>query len=170
MMHPLDYENSQYPKNIENLDLSKDTQLSGIKLFEKTTEDGSILLDGIQLFFSDTSHSPLFKAADTNEETVQEKYLDLDTTRTISGIQMKMFGDNLTGIRMIDAQDNYLVDYTWEADEEKTGTWTRMQTISTGKSLVGLVVNDPEDEGIYSIAFLLLDRYPYLVNDLDQNL
>ena len=101
-MHPLDYENSQYPKNIENLDLSKDTQLSGIKLFEKTTEDGSILLDGIQLFYSDTSHSPLFKAADTNEETVQEKYLDVDTTRTIAGIQMKMFGDNLTGIRMID--------------------------------------------------------------------
>ena len=47
MMHPLDYESSQYPKNIEDLDLSKDTQLSGIKLFKKTDEEGSTLLDGI---------------------------------------------------------------------------------------------------------------------------
>ena len=69
----------------------------------------------------------------------------------------------------MDADDEYVVDYSWESDEE-VGTWSSTKTISTGKSLVGLVVNDPKDEGIYSIAFLLLDRYPYLVNDLDQNL
>ena len=79
---------------------------------------------------------------------------------------MKVYGENLTGLRMIDVQDEYVVDYTWQTGEE-TGTWSRMQNISSGKSIIGIVVNDLQDHHIYSLAFLLLDRYPYLDNDID---
>ena len=61
VMHPLDYQNGQYPKNIEDLKLTEDIRLSGIKLLEKTSEEGLKLLHGIQLFFIDGSKSPMFR-------------------------------------------------------------------------------------------------------------
>ena len=64
----------------------------------------------------------------------------------------------------MDADDEYVVDYSWESDEE-VGTWSSTKTISTGKSIIGLVVNDlQESDEIHSIGFLLWDRTPYLGN------
>jgi hypothetical protein len=48
--------------------------------------------------------------------------IDVDPTRVISGISMKTWKDNLTGLRLFDEEGDYIVDYTWQPHEE-TGTW-----------------------------------------------
>ena len=49
---------------------------------------------------------------------------------------MRLDQDNLTGIRVIDDEGKYLLDYSWE-DE---GDWTE-QWIPDGQSIIGLMVN-----------------------------
>jgi outer membrane protease len=52
--------------------------------------------------------------------------LDVDPKREISGISMKRWRDTLSGLRLLDADGDYIVDYTWQPTEE-TGTWSEVQ-------------------------------------------
>ena len=71
-----------------------------------------------------------------------ETILEVDTSRDIVSVQMKIFRDELTGIRMFDAEGNYVIDYTWQ-DHEESGKWAQEQKIGSGRSIVGLAVNEP---------------------------
>ena len=104
-----------------------------------TSTNGHKKLHGIQLAFSTGVATPLFKGADTGQE---ENFvlIDVDPSKVISGISMKSWEDDLTGLRMIDEEGNYIVDYTWQPHEE-TGSWSETKHILAGQSIIGLVVN-----------------------------
>ena len=140
---PLDYENQSYPPNglIDEINLTEDVQLSGIKLCERITENDHKRLHGIQLFFNEGSASPYFKGFDTEDE-LRETYFELEPSQEIAGIQMKLYKDELTGIRMFDYEDNFIIDYTWQ-DHYYSGTWSAVNEVGPGRSIFGLVVNEP---------------------------
>lgn len=79
---------------------------------ERTTQEGTKRLHGIQLIFSNDSQTPYFKGFETTDE-LHETTLDLDEGKQVASIQMKLFRDQLTGIRMIDAAGEYIINYTW---------------------------------------------------------
>lgn len=49
---------------------------------------------------------------DTGEEE-KVTTLNVDPTKEISGISMKTWRDTLSGLRLLDADGEYIVDYTW---------------------------------------------------------
>ena len=82
----------------------------------RQTRGGHNKLHGIQIGFSDGSNSPLFQGFRTKDETT-EIVLEIDAQRTVKGISFKQWEDNLTGLRIFDENGDYLVDYTWQANE-----------------------------------------------------
>jgi hypothetical protein len=95
--------------------------LTTIRIQERTTSKGHYRLHGIQLGFANGVETPFFKGFDTGEvEKIVS--IDVDPSREIVGISMKTWKDNLTGLRLLDAGGDYIVDYTWQPHEE-TGRW-----------------------------------------------
>ena len=148
------------------MDPASDMALTTIRIQERMTSKGHARLHGIQLAFSNGVETPFYKGFNTGQEE-HVVTIDVDPTRVISGISMKTWNDNLTGLRLVDEEGDYIVDYTWQPREE-TGTWQETQWIPQGQTIVGLTVNQPQTD-IYRLAFLLWDQYPSLDADVDLN-
>ena len=80
---------------------------------------------------------------------------------------MKRWNDFLTGLRLFDEDGNYLVDYTWQRSNP-TGKWSDVQSVPKGQSIIGLMINMPQQD-IFRVAFLLWERFPNLDTDVNLN-
>ena len=62
---------------------------------------------------------------DTGEEETVVTF-ELDPSKEISGISMKSWRDALSGLRLLDEDGEYIVDYTWQP-AEASGAWSDVQ-------------------------------------------
>ena len=135
-----------------------------IRVSERITNIGTKRLNGIQLVFANGDESP-FLGKDHSAGYTEEHEISVDPTQIITGIQMKMWKDNLTGIRLhslgeFDQENFPFVDYTWNSGQE-TGRWLKTQYIPPGQSIIGLMVNQQSsDVDIFRVAFLLWEKDP----------
>ena len=88
-----------------------------IRVAERTTAKNHQRLHGIQLVFANGDETPFFLGHDLHQPEIMHE-IPVDPTVIITGIQMKMWKDNLTGIRLhslgeFDSTNFPFVDYTW---------------------------------------------------------
>lgn len=115
---PFDQLHGKYPTKEEmaTLDFTDEWKLNMIRIEERHTEDDTQRLHGIQLGFSNGVETPFFKGKETGQEMTLHE-IPVDPTIEIRGVQMKMWKDNLTGIRLLNPEWEHFVDYTWEEGE-----------------------------------------------------
>lgn len=130
--YPFDEVNGAYPTadQLAGLDITSDLSLTTIRIQERTTTADHRRLHGIQLGFANGTETPFFTGMDTGEEETVIT-LDVDPAREISGISMKRWRDTLSGLRLLDEDGDYIVDYTWQPTEE-SGAWGDVQQIPKG--------------------------------------
>ena len=70
-----------------------------IRVAERTTSKGHQRLHGIQLVFANGDETPFFLGHDLHQPEIMHE-IPVDPNVMITGIQMKMWKGNLTGIRL----------------------------------------------------------------------
>ncbi len=69
-------------------------------------------MQGIQLIFNNGEQTPFFRGIfPHDDETVYS--IDIDPDQSISGVSMRIKGDNLNGIRFTNEQGDDIINHTW---------------------------------------------------------
>ena len=96
-------------------------------------------LAGIQFEFTNGIKTPMFETerAKRKDPLIELKTLNIDTTKTIAKICMKVSdGSYINGLRLIDNKGSYVVDVSWD-DITNEGDWVEKE-IPKGQEIVGI--------------------------------
>ena len=67
------------------------------------------------------------------------KSINIDIRRTIRKVSLKLDGQKITGMRLVDEKGNYAMNVTWGngRDTVRTGKWIT-RTITRGLEIIGM--------------------------------
>ena len=99
-------------------------------------------LSGIQLEFTNGHTTPMFQTekAKRKDPLIQLKTVNVDTSKTIAAIAMKVAeGNYLNGLQLIDTEGEFVVDVTWDGaeEDEDAGEWIRNE-VPIGQEIIGI--------------------------------
>ena len=82
----------------------------------------------MQLHFSNGVSSPMIGLLNQNR---YRKKIDIDTTKTIRYVSMRVYSDGFQGIRLLDMEGDLIVEEIW-GDPRLGGEWTIANEIPKG--------------------------------------
>jgi len=99
-------------------------------------------LSGIQLEFTNGKQTPMFQTekAKRKDPLIQLKKVNVDTSKTIAAIAMKVAdGNYLNALRLIDTDGEFVVDVSWDGaeEDEDAGEWIRNE-VPIGQEIIGI--------------------------------
>ena len=128
------YCNSVFPsqkKLLEEWSRKKAMRLKAVRL--KCCSNRSALT-GIQFVYANGLESPLFQTEGAAKEN-EIHTVNIDPNRTIRKVSLKVDGQKIGGMRLLDERNDYVMNATWNS--ERRGKWLT-RTLSPGLEIIGL--------------------------------
>ena len=114
---------SLYPskRQIREFPFDKRIRLCAIRYKCIKKEDMETTLSGIEFTFTNNIKTPMF---DTKGSGMDEmKTLQVDPTRQITRIDMKVWSDEIYGLRLVEKPGKYVLNEMWNTKNPNIGRW-----------------------------------------------
>lgn len=146
---------SLYPskRQIREFAHDKRIQLCGIRYKSVSNQEIQTTLSGIELSFTNDIKTPMF---DTKGSGLDEmKTIKVDPTRPITRIDMKIWSDEIYGLRLVEKPGVYVVNEMWNTKNPNIGRWESFKIPDT-LEIIGIQCSREKNEHyITRVAFLL---------------